>query len=258
MPAHYHNIFIMHLFILIITFLFLSVPAVKISDTSSLIEVMQKKYTGKWATSVTFVQHNVHYQADTVHSKSVWYEAIKYPDKFRIDFGALKEGNAVIFASDSVYSFKGGQLKARKKQANHLMLLAGGIYFMPTDEALKRITEAGYNLHEFHEDTWQGKQVYVVGAQKGDLQSAQFWIDKEKLIVVRTITLTPNKHIQEARFSKHIKTAGGWTETEVLFLKDGKPEQLEEYKNIRINASLPAGLFDASQFGKVHWLPDQK
>jgi outer membrane lipoprotein-sorting protein len=227
----------------------------KISSTRQLVEQMQKKYTGKWAHSLTFTQYNTLYKNDTLSGTSVWYEAIKYPDKFRIDFGEPKEGNAVIFANDSVYQFKAGELKGAKKQPNNLLLLAGGIYFLSIEEAFERLKEAGYDLTVFHEDVWQGKPVYVTGAQKGDLRSNQFWIDKQHLYLVRTITGLPNGHIQEAQFSKHIRTAGGWTETEVLFLEDGKQQQLEVYKDIQSNKPLPEGLFTAHNFGKSHWRP---
>jgi outer membrane lipoprotein-sorting protein len=226
----------------------------KISSAQSLIEAMQSKYAGKWSRSITFVQYNTHYQADTIQNTSLWYEAIEYPDKFRIDFGEPREGNAVIFANDSVFNFKAGELVAKRQQANTLMLLAGGIYFVSADKALSKLQEAGYMISKFHEATWEGKPAYVVGAEKGDLQASQFWIDKAKLYLVRTITLTPDNHIQEARFSKHIKTAGGWTETEVVFLKDGKRQQLEVYKDIKVNRALPSMLFNASHFGKVHWI----
>jgi hypothetical protein len=75
------------------------------------------------------------------------------------------------------------------------------------------------------------------------------------LYLVRTITQLPGNHLQDAQFSKHIRTANGWTETEVLFLIDGKVEQKEEYKHIQANVQLPAGLFSPHKFGKVHWRP---
>jgi hypothetical protein len=227
----------------------------KINSTQKLVEAMQKKYTSKWARTLTFTQHNTHYKNDSISGTSIWYEAIEYPDKFRIDFGELTEGNAVIFANDSVFQFKAKELKGGKKQPNNLMLLAGGLYFLPQDDALRRLKEAGYDLTLFHEAKWQGREVYVVGAAKDDLKSNQFWVDKQHLYLVRTVSTLPNGHIQEARFSKHIRTGGGWTETEVLFLEDGKPQQLEVYKNVQANVALPEGLFSAHKFGKVHWLP---
>jgi hypothetical protein len=244
-------LYIIHLILLI--FLHKTAPA-NITSTESLIEAMQKRYSGRWAKTVTFVQYNTHYKNDSISGTSVWYEAIAYPDKFRIDFGNPSEGNAVIFANDSVFNFKEGQIKASRRQPNNLMLLAGGIYFLSNIEALQRLKDAGYDITAFHENSWQGKPVYVVGATKGDLQKSQFWIDQKNLYLVRTLTPTPDHHLQEAQFSKHIKSAGGWIETEVLFLNDGKKEQLEEYKELQSNLSLPNDLFNPAFFGKLHWM----
>lgn len=245
----------MQLLSLFIAIILLFNPPPKVDSTKRLVELMQRTYKGKWAYSLTFTQHNTHYKGDTVSDTSVWYEAIKYPDKFRIDFGEPAAGNAVIFSNDSVYQFKDGTLKTNKLQPNYLMLLAGGIYFMNLEEALQRLKDAGYNIDVFGEDTWQGKPVYIVGAKKGDQHTPQFWIDQKHLYLVRTITSLPDKHLQDARFGKHIRTAGGWTETEVLFLLDGKLVQAEEYKHIQADAHLPEGLFSPHKFGKVHWLP---
>ncbi|MDO1445325.1 hypothetical protein Q0590_03635 [Rhodocytophaga aerolata] len=154
-----------------------------------------------------------------------------------------------------MYQFKNKELTASKKQVNNLMLLAGGIYFLSKEKALRRLNEAGYNTAAFYEDTWNGRPVYVVGARQGDVQSNQFWLDKQHLYLVRTLAAQPDGHIQEAQFRKHIRTAGGWTETEVLFLTDGKPQQLEVYKNLQANMPLPEGLFSAHLFGKIHWMP---
>jgi hypothetical protein len=49
--------------------------------------------------------------------------------------------------------------------------------------------------------------------------------------------------------------AGGWTETEVVFVGNGKLQQLEVYKNVQADKPLPEGLFNAHKFGQVHWLP---
>ena len=37
------------------------------------------------------------------------------------------------------------------------------------------------------QDTWQGKPVWVVGAPEGDNTTPQFWIEKERLLLVRTV-----------------------------------------------------------------------
>ncbi len=99
-----------------------------------------------------------------------------------------------------------------------------------------------------------GKKVYVIGADKGDFASPQFWIDQKHLYLVRTFEKMPNGDVRESRFSKHVRAGKGWIETEVLFLVNGQKTQLEEYKNIKSNVQLDSRIFEAEHFGKVHWL----
>ncbi|PYX34972.1 MAG: hypothetical protein DMG81_19205, partial [Acidobacteria bacterium] len=42
-----------------------------------------------------------------------------------------------------------------------------------------------FDITKFHEETWKGRAVFVVGAEQGDLKSPQFWVDKERLLFVR-------------------------------------------------------------------------
>lgn len=237
--------------VLLLVFSFAKPP--KINSTSDLVAAMQKRYAGKWCKMLTFTQYNTHYENGVEKNKSVWLEAIAYPDRFRIDFGDLKDGNAVIFARDSVFNFKGGENKSKRQMRNNLMLLAGGIYFYSQADALQRFKEAGYNTDKFREDVWNGEAVYVVGADKTDLKSNQCWIHKKKLYLLRTLETLPDGKVRDAIFSKHTKTAGGYTETEVLFLVDGQKQQLEIYTDLKVNPNLNDGIFRAESFGKTHW-----
>lgn len=246
------NLFIFLCVIAFVAFSFQEKPP--INSTEKLIETMHKRYQGKAAKSVTFTQYNTLYQADTISGKSIWYEAIVYPDKFRIDFGELKDGNAVIFARDSVFNFKEGKNTRKAPFKNNLILLAGGMNFMSKEKVLEELKNAGYQIDKFREDKYEGRKVYVIGAEKGDWATPQFWIDQKNLYLVRTFEKMPSGDVREARFSKHIRSGKGWIETEVLFLVNGKKTQLEEYKNIKSNVSLDLRIFDAEYFGKVHWL----
>lgn len=228
-------------------------PAAKITSTDTLINAIHKRYQGKAAKTVTFVQYNTLYQADTVSGKSIWYEAIAYPNNFRIDFGEIKEGNAVIFTRDSVFNFKEGKNIRKMPFKNNLILLAGGLVFMEKSKVLTELKGAGYDISKFREDTYNGKPVYVIGADANDFVTSQFWIDKKNLHLVRTFEKQANGDVREARFSKHIKSGKGWIETEVLFLVNGKKMQLEEYKEVKSDVKLDERLFDAAYFGKVHW-----
>ncbi|HMH32540.1 MAG TPA: hypothetical protein VK543_05890 [Puia sp.] len=221
-------------------------------NSEKLLRKMYDRYQGKWYRNYTFVQTTESYKNDTVENKTTWYEAVSFPDKFRIDFGDPSEGNAVIFRNDSVYSFQKGQLKAKGLDRNDLTFLLGGLYFSSFDEALKKIASLHYDLSRFHSDTWKGKDVYVIGAISAGEKVNQLWIDKEKLVLVRMIKFD-DKRKEEGLFENHVKLEGGWTETQVIFYVNDQLVQKEYYHDYKVDPSLDPAVFDPSTFGKVHW-----
>ena len=56
---------------------------------------MRLAYQGKWFRTVTFVQKTTQTR-NGVTDTSTWYEALKSPDRLRIDFGDPNNGNGVI------------------------------------------------------------------------------------------------------------------------------------------------------------------
>src|SRR5205085_10609058 len=79
-------------------------------DAGDVLKKMYKRYGGKWFRTFHFIQSTENYRNDSLIRTSTWYEAIIYPDKFRIDFGDLKNGNAVLYNKDSAYNFRNHKL----------------------------------------------------------------------------------------------------------------------------------------------------
>ena len=105
------------------------------------------------------------------------------------------------------------------------------------------------------EDTWEGHPVYVVGADKGDGQSRQFWVEKETLLFVREIepTRSDSKKVEDIRFADYRKLAGGWVAARVEVHVDDKMIFSEEYSDIQGNVKRDPAAFDPSQFNTTHW-----
>ena len=56
-------------------------------DSEEVLQKMYRQYAGKWMHSFTFNQTTENYRNDSLIRTATWYEAVVYPDKFRIDFG---------------------------------------------------------------------------------------------------------------------------------------------------------------------------
>jgi hypothetical protein len=93
----------------------------------------------------------------------------------------------------------------------------------------------------------------VVGATAGDLHTKQFWVDKDRLILVRT--LEPGRRDStktlETQLNHQQQLAGGWIETETLVLVDGKPRWREEYSDVRVDSSSVPTLFDPRTWNRM-------
>lgn len=230
------------------------VYAKKIENGEQLVAAMHKKYAGNWYKTLTFVQKNTEYRPDGTTQNSIWYEVLSSPGKLRIDFDPLATGNGLIFADGMQHSFKDGKLANSQPLIHPLLVLAFDVYTQPVEKTVSQLKELKMDLAVLHEDTWQGKDVYVVGAKQGDLRSPQFWIDKKNLYFVRMLQpVGKNKdRLQETQFNKYQKVkGGGWVSPEVVFMIDGKRNWMEEYSDIQTGIGLDANLFNTQSWTTV-------
>jgi outer membrane lipoprotein-sorting protein len=229
--------------------------AATITTTEQLVAAMQKKYAKSWYKTATFVQKTTNIDKDGNRKVETWYEAMLLPGSLRIDFTPTKDGNGILFTDGQIYVFKNGKVDSNRAFVHPLMVLGLDIYRMPENEAIEKLKGLKFDLSIFHEDTWQGRPVYVVGAKAGDAHSAQFWIDKKNLYFVRMVRPAgkDGTQTQETQFNRYVKLGGGWMSPEVVFLMDNKVVTIEEYSDLHANVRLPEKLFDPQSFGTVHW-----
>jgi outer membrane lipoprotein-sorting protein len=241
---------------ILLLLLLLSVPALaaKVQNGEDVIAQMHKKYAKKWYQTLTFVQKTTFFNPDGTTRVQMWYEALSVPGKLRIDFDPLDKGNGAIFSDGMQHAFRDGKLARSQATVHPLLVLGFDVYGQAPEKTIGQLKELGIDLSVLHENTWQGRPVYVVGAKAGDLRSAQFWIDKKNLYFVRLIQPVgkDKANIQETQFNKYQKAkGGGWIAPEVIFMVDGKQTLLEEYSDIRTGLALDKNLFLPEQWMTV-------
>lgn len=226
-------------------------------DGRALLERMRTAYLGKWFRTVTFVQKTTQTR-NGVTDTSTWYEALKSPDRLRIDFGDPKSGNGVLYTADSVYVVRGGKITRTAASGNPFLPFVAGVYDQPLDTTLRQIQPYTFDLAKLYTTTWEGRPTYVAGSRAAtDTTSPQFWIDQERLVVVRMIVpLNPAapKDVADIRLENYAPVAGGWLAVRVEIMRAGQVIQKEEYGEWRGNVALPAELFVAQKWSDVpHW-----
>jgi len=246
----------MKIFNLLLLLVVLAVPAfaTEIKTGEELIAAMHKKYDGKWYKTLTFKQITITYKPDGTSSSETWYEALNAPGKLRIDIDPVEKGNGLLFADGILYQFRDGTMAAKRPFVHPLLVLGFDVYMQPVETTVAQLRGMKIDLSVIHQDTWQGKPVYVVGAKKDELNVPQFWIDKKDLLFVRMLDLAgkERKSVSETQFNKYIKVkGGGWVSAEVQFLIDGKPRTTEIYSDILTGAKLDVGLWDPEKWMTV-------
>jgi len=228
----------------------------KIKTGEDLIAAMRKKYAKTWYKTTTIKQVTTDFEKDGTKKVAVWYEAISMPGRLRIDFDPIKDGNGILFANDTIYTFKAGKLENSRPLIHPLVLLAFDVYFLPADQTVAKLKQLKFDLSVLREDLWQGRPVYVVGAKAGDLHSPQFWIDKQRLYFVRMFRPAGKEGAltSEIQFNNYQRHGGGWISPEVVFMLDGKTTTTESYSEMRADVNLDDNLFDPEKWTTAkHW-----
>ena len=229
--------------------------AQQITTGEALIRAMHDRYQNNWYQTLTFTQKSITHKPDGTTSSETWHEALGCPGKLRIDVGQLSDNNGIIFADNTVTSLKNGAIAGTRPFVHMLLVLGFDVYCQPAATTIDEVKGQGFDLSKLHEDTWQGEPVYVVGADKGDLKSKQFWIEKKRLLFVRMIE--PDRHdatkTADTRFVDYRKTSPGWVAAGVEMYVDGKEVFSEEYSDIQVNIKLDPAIFDPKQFASQHW-----
>jgi hypothetical protein len=223
-----------------------------LTGSREILKKMMDRYSGKWYHSFVFDQTTEFYRNDSLTGTRTWYEALKFPDRFRIDFGEPDSGSALIIKGDSSYYFSKTKLRSVSFDEDQLTFLLGGMYFYSLDQVIRKLQGLGFDLDKFHEDSQEGRPVFVIGARKGEMEVNQLWIDQEDLYVVRTVRVHANGIREEGFLGGQQRFGGGWSETKCRFYSNDKLIQVETYHHCMQDIPLDDRLFDPSVFRKWH------
>lgn len=222
---------------------------------------MHAAYAKTWYRNVTFRQRTTIYSDSGAPKIEEWAESLAELDGrtiLRIDRGSPRDGNGLLFTSDSTWVVRKGAVAARRGTGNEFLPLIEGVYVQPVSQTTDDLRREGFDLAKGYERSWEGKQVSVVGAaSEADSTSQQFWVDHDRNVLVRMIiAFTPTQ-----RFDVHLKqyerVGGGWLATHVELLSGGRPFQTEDYRDWHVNVALPPALFDVNHWTSArHWAAD--
>jgi hypothetical protein len=229
--------------------------AQEIRTGDGLLRAMHERYKYSWYKTLTFTQKSTTYKPDGTSTADTWYEAAMLPGKLRIDIGPTANGNGYVLVDGVVTIVKDNKVAGTRSSVNMLLVLGFDVYTQDPEITIKVVKGEGYDLSKLREDTWEGHSAYVVGADKGDLKSRQFWVAKDTLLFVREIEPARDdpKKMDYIRFTDYRPLAGAWVAARVEVHSEDRLVFSEDYTDIQANVKLAPTVFDAQQFSSTHW-----
>jgi outer membrane lipoprotein-sorting protein len=105
-------------------------------------------------------------------------------------------------------------------------------------------------MSKAHVDVWQGRPAYVVGtANGGDMGSQQFWVDADRLLLVRLITEDSSQPgtLVDIHFLNYRSLPHGLIATKIEAYRNRRLAMQEEYSDIKIDVPLDPAVFDTTR-----------
>ena len=228
--------------------------SVEPENPMALVQQMVERYQKDWYTHLTFDQKTTFYTADgQVERVQWWYEALEAPGALAIHFDEKNSGNGILFKDGVQYGYANGQAIQEMPRVHDLLVLGFDIYKQAPTKSMEQLSSVGYDMTKMYADEWQGKEVWVVGVDAPSDSVSQFWIEKDRLLFVRSLKPGRAGTMQEVLFNKYEPIKGGWVAPEVVFNMNGQRMLYEEYFNIQAPATLDSAIFNPSTFLEATW-----
>lgn len=221
-----------------------------------VLDAMRSAYVGKWFSTLTFVQRTA-VTRDGTTRVSTWYESLLSPDRLRIDIENPREGNGLLYTADSLYVVRAGAVTRQSANGNVFLPFVQGVYTQPLETTRRQLAPYRFDLNRLYVSRWRDRPVYVVGTNDStDLTSPQFWVDRERLVVVRMLVSfggSASAPVQDVSLDDYVPVGGGWLATRVSF-QSSAGSQTEDYMSWKADPPLPPEFFTVEHWKDgSHW-----
>jgi hypothetical protein len=213
----------------------------------SVVKEMHARYRDAWYDTASFTQKITTCHIDGTSTVETGYGRGMYPGNLRIDIGPPAQGHALIMTQGQQYTFEHGAQTGSRPQPNLALLLGFDVYRQAPGITLSQLQKAGIDTTRAHVDLWQGQPVYVVGTTNGgDLEHPQFWVDADRLLLVRLIAEDSGQpgSLVDMRFLNYRSLRRGLIATKVDVHRNHRLVMQQEYADIKIDLPPDPSAFD--------------
>lgn len=232
------------------------IPIITFGQLKTGEEVIKEMYRLKSKNVhkyMTFEQQTLFFENDMFKKQEKWFEAIGCPGKLIVKMDAFDSGKGLLFANDTMYNFEGGKLQSASYKIHDLVWLGFDIFFINPEISIPQTHKLGYDVSKMYLADHYGTEMYAIGASSKDDKSNQFWIDKEKLTLVKVVKFGNDGSVHETIFDKFMQMGVIWVGTQLIFKKNGQKWLEEKYSNIKFSSSFDESVFKPANFVKAKW-----
>lgn len=175
------------------------------------------------------------------------------PGRFRTATLPASRKSGTIRNQQRVAIFERGRRVVARTGVDLATLLAYDVFAQGIDSTIKWLDAAGVRYGIARRDRLEGRRVWVVGAEKNDSTSPQFWVDGEEWRLVRVIQrdLRVASVIVDIRFSEFTDVMGVPLATRVDVYRNGDWTERQTITDVALNPTVPTYAFDVVRWRDV-------
>lgn len=215
----------------------------ELNKGEDVVRAMYETYGGEWFKDFNIKQKVTYYQQDTVVHTEIWDEIISLPAKVRSIIGNTEDGNCEIYHDQAYHRFVGGKLANVIEGNHHLLSLGFDVYLQKPEKTLEDISGAGFDMSVVSDTLIDEREVLIVGALPGQEDVPQFWVDKERMLLVRISLNSGSGSLYTVDLLEYVPFEEGWISTYLIFSRHGRVLMEENYLDFGVMKEIPEHTF---------------
>ena len=177
----------------------------------------------------------------------------KLPGRFRETSLPATNRTGSVRDRQRLAVFERGRRVASVRRVDLATLVAYDVFAQSIDTTIMWLDSANVRYGLTRRDALDGRDVWVVGARKGDMTSPQFWVDAELWRVVRVIQRDPRGRnvTVDIRFPEFVAVRSIPVPLRSVTYRDGEPAVTQLFSQLAVNPAIPQAAFDLARWRDV-------
>lgn len=212
---------------------------------------MRRAHPSRELKRLAFTMRATRTTKDTSEQRSRAYALL--PGKMRVEAMPKSARTGTVRDRQRLAVFRRGRRVATTNRVDLRTLLSYDVFAQASDTTIMWLDTARVRFGLVRRDRFDGRSVWVVGAEKDDLTSSQFWVDADEWRVVRVIQREPRTPsvISDVRFVEYTEFLDVPVPTRIEIWRDGQLVETQELSEFAVNPTLPRSAFDLSRWTTV-------